>query len=351
VRVAGVMSGTSLDGIDVAIVEINGPRVSTIGFQSTPYSEKCAAPFWPSRTRPPRRARSRGSIFSWASSTPRRPARLPPLRAGRADRLPRPDHLSRRRRQHIADRRSGGDCGAHRSAGGLRFPHARYRRRRPGRAAGAFRRLPAVRHPRRTRIALNIGGIANITVIRGARGSGRVRYRSRQHGDRRAGARVHGRPAKFRPRRPHRRARQGGSRAARPICWPIRTTAKAAQERRARTIRRGIRGTLEADRLPLPDLIATATVLTAATIAMAATAPLPAPDELIVSGGGAHNPQILAHLAAFLPGVAIALRAEVAAGQDRFGNGGSEHQQHDVPPEALRRLVGRCRRAGDATLL
>ena len=60
--------------------------------------------------------------------------------------------------------------------------------------------------------------------------------------------------------------------------------------------------------LPLPDLIATATVLTAATIAMAA-APF-APDELIVSGGGTHNPQILSHLAAFLPGVALATSAD-----------------------------------------
>ena len=31
------MSGTSLDGIDVAIVEIRGRRVETIGFTSTPY--------------------------------------------------------------------------------------------------------------------------------------------------------------------------------------------------------------------------------------------------------------------------------------------------------------------------
>ena len=36
-RIAGVMSGTSLDGIDVAIVEIRGKRVETIAFQSTPY--------------------------------------------------------------------------------------------------------------------------------------------------------------------------------------------------------------------------------------------------------------------------------------------------------------------------
>ena len=32
------MSGTSLDGIDVAIVEIRGRRIRTLGFQSTPFS-------------------------------------------------------------------------------------------------------------------------------------------------------------------------------------------------------------------------------------------------------------------------------------------------------------------------
>ena len=32
------MSGTSLDGIDVAIVEIRGRGIETIGFLSTPYS-------------------------------------------------------------------------------------------------------------------------------------------------------------------------------------------------------------------------------------------------------------------------------------------------------------------------
>ena len=41
-RVAGIMSGTSLDGIDVAIVEIRGrgvnKQVETIGFTATPYS-------------------------------------------------------------------------------------------------------------------------------------------------------------------------------------------------------------------------------------------------------------------------------------------------------------------------
>ena len=39
-RVAGVMSGTSLDGIDVAIVDIRGREVQTKAFASTPYPAK-----------------------------------------------------------------------------------------------------------------------------------------------------------------------------------------------------------------------------------------------------------------------------------------------------------------------
>ena len=35
-----------------------------------------------------------------------------------------------------------------------------------------------------------------------------------------------------------------------------------------------------------------------------------APAELIVSGGGANNPQILGNLAAFLPGVALGTSAD-----------------------------------------
>ena len=37
-RVAGVMSGTSVDGVDVAIVDIEGPRIHAVTFRSKPYS-------------------------------------------------------------------------------------------------------------------------------------------------------------------------------------------------------------------------------------------------------------------------------------------------------------------------
>jgi anhydro-N-acetylmuramic acid kinase len=63
-------------------------------------------------------------------------------------------------------------------------------------------------------------------------------------------------------------------------------------------------GRLTDSGLPLQDLIATATAITAATIGMAVEQTAGAAD-LIVSGGGVHNPRIMAHLAGYLPRVPI----------------------------------------------
>jgi anhydro-N-acetylmuramic acid kinase len=60
--------------------------------------------------------------------------------------------------------------------------------------------------------------------------------------------------------------------------------------------------------VPLLDLIATATALTATTVAIAIdlfVRPRMRIHELIVSGGGAHNPQIMAYLAGFVRDVAV----------------------------------------------
>jgi len=68
---------------------------------------------------------------------------------------------------------------------------------------------------------------------------------------------------------------------------------------------------LKKSRLPLEDLVATATALTAATVAVGISqARMPMPPDLIVSGGGVHNPRIMAHLAAFLPGIAISTSSD-----------------------------------------
>ncbi len=60
-RIAGVMSGTSLDGIDVAIVEVRGRQVETIGFTSSAYPAAV-------------RARNPGS-FELRCHAPQRPSR------------------------------------------------------------------------------------------------------------------------------------------------------------------------------------------------------------------------------------------------------------------------------------
>ena len=54
--------------------------------------------------------------------------------------------------------------------------------------------------------------------------------------------------------------------------------------------------------IPLEDLIATATAFTAATIALGVTRFAPDAEELIAAGGGTHNRQLMAQIAAFLPG-------------------------------------------------
>ena len=67
---------------------------------------------------------------------------------------------------------------------------------------------------------------------------------------------------------------------------------------------------------PLRDLLATATVLTAATIASAVHGAVKGPADLIVSGGGTHNPQIMAHLAGFLPAIDISTSTDYGIDAD-----------------------------------
>jgi anhydro-N-acetylmuramic acid kinase len=58
------------------------------------------------------------------------------------------------------------------------------------------------------------------------------------------------------------------------------------------------------------DLIATATALTAATIAMAVHRFAPGASDLIAAGGGVHNPQLMAQLQALLPELSFSTVAD-----------------------------------------
>jgi anhydro-N-acetylmuramic acid kinase len=173
------------------------------------------------------------------------------------------------------------------------------------------------RHPRRRRVALNIGGIANITVIPAAAAREEVVAFDTGPGnmviDALASEYTGGRRNFDRGGRIAARGTVDRALLHRLLADPYYRKAPPKSAGREQYGAEFVAG-LKQTELPLPDLIATATVLTAATIA---TAAMPfGPTELIVSGGGAKNPQLLAYLAAFLPDVAIATSADYGVAID-----------------------------------
>jgi anhydro-N-acetylmuramic acid kinase len=304
-RVAGVMSGTSLDGIDVAIVEIAGRRVETIGFLCTPYSDAVQLAIL-----------DVSNLATFGGSISRLNFQLGELYARavlRAVRRYGPVELIGCHGQTIYH-----EGGAHTLQIGepailaerTGVPVVSNFRARDIAAGGQGAPLvPYVdyllfHHPKRTRIALNIGGIANITVIPAGAAPGDVVAFDTGPGNMviDALAREMGLPCD-----------RGGKLAAsgrvdRALLDDLladpyyrRPPPKSAgrEQYGAAFVAR-----LKNSGLPMPDLIATATVLTAATVAMGVGMHR-LPTDLIVSGGGVHNPQIMAHLAGFLPGIAI----------------------------------------------
>jgi anhydro-N-acetylmuramic acid kinase len=296
------MSGTSLDGIDVAVVEISGRRIETIGYQFTPYSEVVRSAilavdrlkglsYWNFQL---------GELFARAVL--------------RAVRRYGPVELIGCHGQTIyheggANTLQIGEAAVVAERTGV--PVVSNFRARDIAAGGQGAPLvPNVdyllfRHPKRARIALNIGGIANITVIPAGASPGDVVAFDTGPGNMviDALAREIGLPCD-----------RGGKIAAsgrvdRALLDELladpyyrRQPPKSAgrEQYGAEFVAR-----LKKSGVPMRDLIATATVLTAATVAMGAGRHRGLSTDLIVSGGGVHNPQIMAHLAGFLPGVAI----------------------------------------------
>ncbi len=87
----------------------------------------------------------------------------------------------------------------------------------------------------------------------------------------------------------------------------------AGREQFGKDYARKLYDKLTADGLPLENCVATVTALTAASIADSYLRHLPAlPDEVIVGGGGAHNPALLEMLRERLPESQILTHADVA---------------------------------------
>ena len=310
-RIAGVMSGTSLDGIDVAVVEVAGRRIKTIGFQTTPYPKGVREAILG--------LDSAASISRWNFRLAELYARAVMRAVGRWGavdligchgqtvyheggrhtlQLGEPAVVAERTGVPVVANFRARDI----AAGGQGAPLV------------PFVDYLLFRHARRTRVALNIGGIANVTVIPAGAAPGQVTAFDTGPGNMAidALAREMGQPFD-RGGRIARSGRVDRALLAELLADPYyrRRGPKSAgrEQYGAEFVAR-----LKASGLPLRDLIATATVLTASAVAIAIRAVGPA--DLIVSGGGAHNREIMGHLAALLPEMAIATSSDYGVDVD-----------------------------------
>ena len=316
--VAGVMSGTSLDGIDVAIVDIQGKRIRPLAFHSTRY---------------PKAVREALLGVSNAMTHTATIARLHFLlgelyadAVKRASRRHKPALIGMHG-QTIFHEGSPVEYLGRRVASTLQIGEAAIVAERTGiRTISNFRErdiaaggqgaplAPYVdyllfHHRRIGRVALNIGGIANITVIPAGASRGDVLAFDTGPGNMVIDALVsrmtEGRQTFDRDGRIARRAqvhpRLLQSMLADPY-FKLRPPKTAGREQFGQEFSSG----LVATGLALDVLIATATECSARSIALAITA-YASPDaskarEVIASGGGVHNRWLMRRLRDLLPG-------------------------------------------------
>ncbi|MEZ5352120.1 MAG: anhydro-N-acetylmuramic acid kinase [Bryobacteraceae bacterium] len=331
-RVAGIMSGTSLDGIDVAIVDI-GARIRTVAYGTTPYT--------PSVRRAILAVSNRACHTADVS---RLNFLLPELYAEALGKLCRTNgvdpasvELIGCHGQTIFHESEGGAVAGRRVASTLQIGDGSVLAERTGIAvvsdfrprdmAAGGKGAPLVpfvdqllfRHRTRRRVALNIGGIANITVLPAASEPGEVVAFDTGPGnmvmDQLVAQATQGR-ARF---------DRNGARAARgaPIAalleQLLRDPYYAAPP--PKTAGREQYGDAFLQRLlatgaPIDDLIASATAFTALTIVRGIRLIGADPAELIAAGGGVHNPRIMGLLAAYLPGVRVTTTDEFGIDPD-----------------------------------
>ncbi len=322
-RVAGIMSGTSLDGIDVAVVEIRGrAAIRPVAFSTSSY---------PKDVREAILAVSNRTCHT--SQISRLNFRLPELYAAAMRKLCQRSGLPLESVEligchgqtifHEGSRSTLqiGDGSVLAELTGV--PVVSDFRSRDMAAGGQGAPLVPYfdyaffRHARRTREAENIGGIANITVI-GPRatleevvafdtGPGNMvmdQLVSRHTGGREAMDR-------------------GGKLAAagridRPLLAAL-LKAPFYRRRQPKSAGREQYGDEFVDRfagLEIADAVATATALTAATLVRGIALATDSPDDVIVGGGGAHNPQLMALLAAHLPASRVTTTNEFGIDSD-----------------------------------
>jgi anhydro-N-acetylmuramic acid kinase len=310
------MSGTSLDGIDVAVVEIRGRRIQTVGFQSAPYPEA-----------------TRIALLGELDA-----ARISRLNFDLGELYARAVEKAVRRFGPVSLIGCHGQTIFHEGGANtlqigepaviaetLGVPVVSNFRARDIAAGGEGAPLvPFVdyllfRHARRARIALNIGGIANITMIAPSASSRDVVAFDTGPGNMlidalareyTSGKQNYDRDGKI--------AASGNvdrklldHLLADPYYRRRPPKSAGREQYGAEFVER-----LKRSRLGLKDLIATATALTAATIAMGVRQTGVRDADLIVSGGGVHNRRLMDYLAACLPGITVGSSANYGVDPD-----------------------------------
>ena len=329
------MSGTSLDGIDVAIVDIRGRRIEPVAFRSAPYEEPVRrAILGVSNTTTTTAEIARlhfmlGQLYAKAVQQTCRLSRIPlksiELVGCHGQTIYHQGEQKSFLGRPVAATLQIGEASV--IAEQLNVPVVSDFRTRDMAAGGKGAPLVPYldyllfRHAKKGRIALNIGGIANVTAIPpNARpadvfafdtGPGNMVVdaltaeltKDRERFDRDGRIAATGRLD-----------RRLLDRLLADPYYRQPPPKTAGREQYGAAFIAGIKR-----RLPLRDLIATATALTAATIALGIerfVKPRMRVDELIAAGGGVHNRTLMAYLQAFLPGIPIGRTAEFGIDPD-----------------------------------
>jgi anhydro-N-acetylmuramic acid kinase len=308
-RVAGVMSGTSLDGIDVAIVDIRGKRIETVAFQSEPYPRPVRDALLNVSTvaEVSRLNFLLGELYAKAILATRQRIELIGLH-GQTIYHEGGKHTLQIGEAAVVAERTGIDVISN-------FREADIAAGGQGAPLVPFVDYLLFRHAKKNRVALNIGGIANITVIPAAAKTTEVVAFDTGPGSMVIDALVsHMTGGKERFDHDGRIAASGSVEGR-----LLRTLLRNPYFKRKppKTCGREqfggefVDGLLRTG-LPLPHLIATATELTARTIARA----IRGGHEVIVSGGGVHNSWLMQRLKAALPECSVKSSGELGIDPD-----------------------------------
>jgi len=315
-RVAGIMSGTSLDGIDVAVIDIAGKRVRPIAHSTTPYSKTMRGRILAASS-PAEISRLNfelGELYTKAVAASGVPLNSIQLIGCHGQTI---HHEGGRNTLQVGE--------ASVIVERLGIPVVSDFRTRDIAAGGQgaplvpFADFLLFSSRSVNRVALNIGGIANITVLSRGTAANQVLAFDTGPGNMVIDQLVE------RATSGKRRFDRDGAIAARGhvnrhlldsllrdryySAPPPKTAGR--EEYGAEFVDR-----LVATNLGMEDLVATATALTGATIAASIARFAPRTGEIVAAGGGIHNRRLMAQIITCLPRCRVTTTAEFGVDPD-----------------------------------